>query len=38
MRDIIIKNVKDPGFETKNLNQLYDPDGEHKRSYESCLI
>ena len=34
MRDIIIKNVKDPGFERKNLNQFYDPDGEHKREYE----
>ncbi len=34
MRDIIIKNVKDPGYEVKNLNQIYDPAGEHKRSYE----
>ena len=34
MRDIIIKNVNDPGYENKNLNQFYDPDGEHKRSYE----
>ena len=34
MRDIIIKNVKDSGFESKNLNQLYDPNGEHTRSYE----
>ncbi len=28
MRDIIIKNVKDAGFERKNLNQYYDPTGE----------
>lgn len=34
MRDIIIKNVKDPGYEKKNLNQIYDPAGKHKRSYE----
>lgn len=34
MRDIIIKNVNDPGYENKNLNQFYDPDGVHKRSYE----
>lgn len=34
MRDVIIKNVKDPGYETKNLNQVYDPEGEHKRSFE----
>ena len=34
MRDIIIKNVKDTGYENKNLNQFYDPDGEHKRAYE----
>lgn len=34
MRDIIIKNVKDPGYEVKNLNQIYDPAGKHKRSYE----
>lgn len=34
MRDIIIKNVKDTGYENKNLNQFYDPDGEHKRVYE----
>lgn len=27
MRDIIIKNVKDPGYEKKNLNQIYDPAG-----------
>jgi len=25
MRDIIIKNVKDAGFERKNLKQFYDP-------------
>ena len=34
MRDLIIKNVKDDGYEKKDLNQRYDPNGEHKRSYE----
>ncbi len=34
MRDLIIKNVKDEGYKVKNLNRFYDPDGEHKRSFE----
>ncbi len=34
MRDIIIKNVKDAGYEGRNLNRFYNPDGVHKRSYE----
>ena len=34
MRDLIIKNVNDDGYEQKNLNQRYDPDGAHKRSFE----
>ena len=30
MRDLIIKNVNDSGYEEKNLNQIYDPAGRHK--------
>ena len=33
MRDIIIKNVNEPGYEEKNLNQIYDPAGQHKREF-----
>ena len=34
MRDLIIKNVNDDGYEQKNLNQRYDQNGAHKRSFE----
>ena len=34
MRDIIIKNVNDPDYETKNLNRYYDPEGKHRRAFE----
>ena len=34
MQDIVIKNVKTVEYEKNNLNQLYDPEGEHKNSFE----
>ena len=33
MRDLIIKNVNDSGYEEKNLNQIYDPAGRHKMEF-----
>lgn len=34
MQDIVIKNVKTTEYESYNLNQYYDPNGEHKHSFE----
>lgn len=34
MQEIVVKNVKTVEYENYNLNQLYDPEGEHKYSFE----
>lgn len=34
MQEIVVKNVKTIEYEKYNLNQLYDPEGEHKYSFE----
>lgn len=34
MQEIVVKNVKTVEYEKYNLNQLYDPKGEHKHSFE----
>ncbi|MBO4921146.1 MAG: cupin domain-containing protein [Lachnospiraceae bacterium] len=33
MQDIIIKNVKTAEYKDVDLNQFYDPNGEHKRKF-----
>ena len=34
MQDLVIKNVNTADYESFNLNQYYDPEGEHKRVFE----
>lgn len=34
MQDLVIKNVRTSEYESVNLNQLYDPNGEHKHIFE----
>ncbi|MCR5767241.1 MAG: cupin domain-containing protein [Lachnospiraceae bacterium] len=34
MQDIIIRNVYTSAYENVNLNQHYDPEGDHKRAFE----
>lgn len=34
MQDLVIKNVNTADYESFNLNQFYDPEGEHKRVFE----
>ena len=34
MQDIIIRNVYTSTYENVNLNQHYDPEGDHKRAFE----
>lgn len=34
MQDLVIKNVNTMDYESFNLNQFYDPNGEHKQSFE----
>lgn len=34
MQELVIKNVKTAHYRDVNLNQIYDPNGKHKQSYE----
>lgn len=34
MQELIIRNVNTSEYESVNLNQYYDPHGEHKRAFE----
>lgn len=34
MQEIVIKNVKNEDYKEVNINQLYDPNVEHKESFE----
>lgn len=34
MQDMVIKNVKTAQYRNVNLNQIYDPNGKHKQSFE----
>lgn len=34
MQDLVIKNVNTTEYENYNLNQFYDPNGEHKHVFE----
>ncbi len=34
MQELIIRNVNTSEYESVNLNQYYDPNGEHKRAFE----
>lgn len=34
MQELVIKNVKTAQYENFNLNQYYDPNGEHKQAFE----
>lgn len=38
MQELIIKNVNTSEYESVNLNQHYDPNGEHKRAFEKVII
>lgn len=34
MQELVIKNVRTAQYQNVNLNQIYDPDKQHKRCYE----